>query len=133
MVNDEYREYDARRYKLWIEDREGERHFVLAVGIPNVTSLPAAPDLSSLRDKLLAYPEEILNRISGEVDILLGLPTSSLHGWSVKQIGQIRVLKSKFGCGYGLRGTHLLGDSGEPVCSALSTTLRQDMQVKPPI
>ena len=89
-----------------LEDRFGVRHEVTAMGLDAITTLPPDPDLSGIRDLVQGLPEEVLKRPQGEVDILLGLRNSALHGSTVRQWDNLRLLESPLGCGWSLRGTH---------------------------
>ena len=55
---------------------------------------------------LVGIPEEVLDRPGGSVDILHGLGSSSLHGRTRQEWGNLRLLESKFVCGWVLRGSH---------------------------
>ena len=48
----------------------------------------------------------MLQRPQGEVDVLLGLRNSALHGKTVQQWDNLRILESPLGNGWSLRGTH---------------------------
>ena len=106
VVEQEARPIHTTRYTLEIEAKDGTRHVIIAMGLDTITVLPPDPDLSVLRDLLSGYPEEMLQRPQGEVDILLGLRNSALHGSTVEQWENLRILQSPLGCGWSLRGTH---------------------------
>ena len=47
-----------------------------------------------------------MRRPGGNVDVLLGLGSSMLHGKTRREWDNLRLLESKFGCGWVLRGSH---------------------------
>ena len=106
MVDQEARPISTARYRLELEAQDGSRHVVIALGLDTITVLPPDPDLAGLQELLSEYPPEVMSRPQGEVDVLLGLRNSALHGVTVEQWDNLRVLKSPLGCGWSLRGTH---------------------------
>ena len=106
VVDREARPINTARYQVEVEDCAGQRHTVYAMGLDTITVLPPDPDLSPLQDLLRGYPDAVLNRPQGEVDLLLGLRNSALHGHTEKQWDNLRLLRSPLGCGWSLRGTH---------------------------
>ena len=106
VVEMEARPISTMRYTMEMEDKDGARHTVIAMGLDTITVLPSDPDLSVLRDLVNGYPPEVLARPQGEVDILLGLRNSALHGSTVEQWDNLRILQSPLGCGWSLRGSH---------------------------
>ena len=106
VVDREARPIQTTRYHFKIEDGQGVRHDVSALGLETITELPPDPDLTPIRDLVQGYPDAILHRPQGQVDILLGLRNSALHGSTVKEWGNLRLLKSPLGCGWSLHGSH---------------------------
>ena len=106
VVDLEARPIQTARYTFELENRFGARHKVVAMGLDAITTLPPDPDLSGIQDLVAGYPREVLQRPQGEVDILLGLRNSALHGSTVRQWDNLRLLESPLGCGWSLRGTH---------------------------
>ena len=51
-------------------------------------------------------PSGIWDCPQGEVDLLLGLRNTALHGKTEREVGNLRVLQSPLGCGWSLKGTH---------------------------
>merc|ERR1712055_1269804 len=90
-----------------LEDRKGNLHSVTALGLDAVTTLPQDPDLGPIRSLLAGYPEDMFHRPQGRVDLLLGLRSTRLHGKVVRELGDLRVLETLFGCGWVLKGCHL--------------------------
>ena len=108
VVDMEYLEKSTARYDFDIIDREGATHHIQALGLDTITTPPGEPDLSPIEGLLDGLPREILDRPQGRVDILLGLGISSLHGRTRQEWGNLRLLESKFGCGWVIRGSHKL-------------------------
>ena len=106
VVDLEARPIKTTRYVLELEDKTGARHSITAMGLDTITILPPDPDLSPISGLVRGYPSEVLQRPQGDVDLLLGLRDSYLHGCTVQQWGNLRLLESPLGCGWALRGTH---------------------------
>ena len=106
VVDREARAIETLTYVLDLEDKFGNRHQIRALGLDAITTLPADPDLEPVRALVQEYPEEVLKRPQGEVDVLLGLRDSALHGATRLQWGNLRLLESPLGCGWSLRGSH---------------------------
>merc|ERR1712055_894245 len=71
-----------------------------------ITTLPRDPDLGPIKSLFSGYPQEMFHRPQGRVDLLLGLRNTRLHGRVVKELGDLRVLETPFGCGWVLKGSH---------------------------
>merc|ERR1712055_292210 len=71
-----------------------------------ITTLPRDPDLGPIKSLFSGYPQEMFHRPQGRVDLLLGLRNTRLHGKVVKELGDLRVLETTFGCGWVLKGSH---------------------------
>ena len=106
VVDREARAIDTARYLLQLEDKDGNYHEVLAMGLDEVTTLPPDPNLSPVQALVQHLPAAVLDRPQGQVDILLGLKNSALHGRTTQEWGNLRLLESPLGCGWSLRGTH---------------------------
>ena len=106
VVGNEYRTVPTMKYNITLEDRKGNLHLVTALGLDAITTLPQDPDLGPIRSLLVGYPEEMFHRPQGRVDLLLGLRSTRLHGKVVRELGDLRVLETPFGCGWVLKGCH---------------------------
>ena len=88
VVDREARPIETSRYQMVIHDVEGNWHMVTALGLETITILPQDPDLSPLLPLVQGLPEEVLQRPQGDVDVLLGLRDSALHGTNKSAVGQ---------------------------------------------
>ena len=129
VVDRDARPIKTARYRLEVEDCAGARHVVYAMGLETITVLPPDPDLTPIKELLRGYPEAVFDRPQGDVDILLGLRNSALHGRTEEQWGNLRLLKSPLGCGWSLRGSHpdlvYATPSLPPSLSAAAYAIRQ--------
>ena len=108
VVDMDYHPVHTARYTFEVVDREGGHHVISALGLGSITNLPRDPDLSPLLALFDDVPAGAIDRPQGEVDVLLGLRSTRLHGVDVRQWEDLRLLCSKFGCGWAVRGTHSL-------------------------
>ena len=106
VIDSDYRTVQTAKYQMTIVDRDQEEHDVTALGLESITTLPSDPDLSPLLSILEGVPAEVIDRPQGQVDVLIGLRNSGLHGRDERDWGNLRLLRSKFGCGWAIRGTH---------------------------
>ena len=67
VVDTEYRELKTVRYRLTIEDREGTKHWITAIGLDSITALPREPDLAPLLPLLQEVSEELKDVTPEEV------------------------------------------------------------------
>ena len=106
VVDMDYRTVETAKYPVTIVDNGGDRHELVAQGLGSITTLPPDPDLSPLSALLEGVPAAVFDRPQGRIDVLLGLRSSKLHGRDAREWGNLRLLQSKFGCGWSIRGTH---------------------------
>ena len=119
VVDMDYIEKRTAKYDFDIVDRDSIAHRIHALGLDTVTTLPEEPDLAPICHLLKGLPDEVVQRPQGRVDILLGLRSSSLHGRTRQEWGNLRLLESRFGCGWVIRGSHNLLSIPAPVSSSL--------------
>ena len=135
VVDMDYRTVETAKYEMTIMDGSGERHHVNAQGLQSITTLPPDPDLTPLLELLDGVPAAVLDRPQGRIDVLLGLRSSHLHGRDVKDWGNLRLLSTRFGCGWAIRGTHeslqFPGTSSRPSYSAELHAVRNAPLVPP--
>ena len=87
-------------YDLKVLDRDGERHSIATLGLDSITTLPEEPSLDPLLPLLDGLPRDVLDRPQGQVDVLLYLRSSSLHGKIRQEWGNLCLLEARFGCGW---------------------------------
>ena len=92
VVDRDARPLTTRRYTIEVEDKDGHRHTISALGLDSITRLPPDPDFTPIKHLVEHLPPAVLDRPQGEVDILLGLKNSALHGRTVEQWGNLRLL-----------------------------------------
>ena len=80
VVDTEYVRKDSAKYEFDMIDREGAVHHISVLGLESITTLPDKPDLKPLLPLLEGLPQEIIEQPQGQVDVLLGLGSSMLHG-----------------------------------------------------
>ena len=59
VVDREARPIKTARYSIKIEDKDGKRHSVYAMGLETITVLPPDPDMSPLLGLLAGYPDAV--------------------------------------------------------------------------
>ena len=106
VIDSDYRTVETAKYQMTIVDRDNVEHQVTALGLESITTLPNDPDLTLLLSILGDVPAATLDRSQGRVDVLIGLRNSTLHGRDANEWGNLRLLRTRFGCGWGIRGTH---------------------------
>ena len=107
VVDREARPIQTARYCVEIEDKFGARHQIEAMGSGFHNDACRTTLICPLFNiSMDGYPEDVLRRPQGKVDVLLGLRNSSLHGITREQWGELRLMESPLGCGWSLRGTH---------------------------
>ena len=96
-------------YDIVMVDNEGAEHEIQAYGIDQITDESVILDLSGVMSVFPGAPKEVYNRPDGPIDILVGSmykdiqPCGGDDGFTK---GRLRLVKSLFGCGYILTGTH---------------------------
>ena len=106
VVDMEYRTVETAKYVLSVVDNGGETHTIAAQGLKSITTLPPDPDLSPLIPLLGEASSAIEHRPQGRIDVLLGLKSSKLHGKCERDWDNLRLLRSRLGSGWAIRGTH---------------------------
>ena len=106
VVDMEYQTVKTAKYALEVMDNEGEKHDIAAQGLASIATLPPDPDLTPLLPLVGSASEAIVNHPQGRIDVLLGLRSSKLHGRDERDWGNLRLLRTKLGNGWAVRGTH---------------------------
>ena len=82
---------------------------VQAYGIDQILDDSMVLDLEGVRTIFPGTPKEVFNRPSGPIDILIGSIYRNLQPFGGEESftrGRLRLVKSLFGCGFILTGTH---------------------------
>ena len=97
-------------YDLDITDRYGNIHQIQAIGIANLSIAYAGFKVFNVKKKVKDeknckdLTDEKLHRSSGSIDLLIGSDLASLHPHKVAAVGDLVILKSKFGTGWTVQG-----------------------------
>ena len=97
-------------YDVPIADTDGNVHEIQAIGIPNLSSTYSGFKVIDIKKKVKnirickSLSEEKLNRSSSAIDILIGSDLASLHPEKVVAVGELVILRSKFGSGWTVMG-----------------------------
>ena len=107
---------DSFMYTVILLDKEGERHFVTACALENISNNIRRVDVSKVKGEFSEQVQKIWtcleDRPHGEIDFLLGLNVCGLHPVDMEISNNLRVMSSLFGQGYLLCGSHPLINSG---------------------
>ena len=89
-----YQEKTNLLYKFQLQEKEGRRHKIKALGIEMITEIKDPVDLSSVRDLFPDAPDEVFNRPRGEVDVLLGCNYRHLQPTGGQDRGNLKMVTS---------------------------------------
>ena len=113
VVGEEYVKRNTKMYTLTLTDNNGESHDLEAFGIDSITKVERLPDLSNLKHLFPGVPDQVFCTPTGAVDILIGSNYRSLQPRSSEEVGQLRMVLTKFGAGQILTGTDpRIGEGG---------------------
>ena len=90
-------------------DNCGQKHIVKAFGIQQITDDTRLVDLNGVKTVFPGAPQEVFTRPTGPIDILIGSMFKNIQpygGEAEFTRGRLRLVKSLFGCGFILSGTH---------------------------
>ena len=96
-------------YTFSLVDINGVAHTIQAYGIDRISDDSRVLDLRAIRQIFPEAPDEVFERPVGDIDILIGSMYINLHpygGDGSCTRGRLLLLKSNFGCGFVLSGTH---------------------------
>ena len=113
-------------YSFQMVDNSGRVHDIRAFGIDQITDDSRQVDLTGVRKVFPGAPLEVYQRPSGPIDILLGSMYMNIQPYGGDDgftRGRLRLVKSLFGCGYILTGTHPSISVAENSLTACAKTL----------
>ena len=96
-------------YKFCMIDNDGIKHEMQAFGIEQISEESKAVDLNGVMTVFPGAPKQVFDRPVGPIDILIGSMYMDVQPYGGEENftkGRLRLMKSKFGCGYILTGTH---------------------------
>ena len=96
-------------YTFNLEDNCGVVHTIQAYGIDRISDHARAVDLRQIKSIFPNAPSEAFDRPTGDIDILIGSMYKNLHQYGGEEDytkGRLRLLRSHFGGGFVLSGTH---------------------------
>ena len=96
-------------YTFKMIDNSGKEHEVRAFGIDQITDDARNLDLSGVARVFPGAPTEVFQRPEGPIDILIGSMYRNIQPFGGDQEftrGRLRLVRSLFGCGFILTGTH---------------------------
>ena len=96
-------------YTFWMMDNCGVRHEIRAYGIDQISDDERTLDLSGVREVFPGAPAEVFRRPDGPIDILIGSMYRNIQPYGGEEEftrGRLRLVRSFFGCGFILTGTH---------------------------
>ena len=97
-------------YKVSIRDISGEDHEIEAIGLDKLSSSYPGLKVMDIRKRVgniqmcNSVTDEKLQREPGNLDILIGTDLASLHPKAITNVGQLTLLRSRFGTGWTLMG-----------------------------
>ena len=100
----------SKLFKVTLIDVNGDHHQIEAIGIQELSSKYAGFQVTGIKKVLANDPsckmltDQKLNRSSGVVDLLIGSDVASIHPEKIAQIGELTIMKSKFGSGFTVMG-----------------------------
>ena len=112
-------------YNLTMVDNNGQSHQVQAFGIVQISDDSRAVDLHGVKTVFPGAPAEVYNRPQGPIDILIGSMLRNLQpfgGEGSFTRGRLRLVRSHFGCGYILTGTHASISVNENIVASYAKT-----------
>ena len=113
VVGEQYTKRNTLLYTFNMTDADGEDHEIEAFGIDTITEVDQVPDLSNLKHLFPGVPPEVFQTPVGPVDLLVGSNYRGLQPRSGKEVGHLRIVRSKFGSRMILTGTDpLIGRGG---------------------
>ena len=109
---------DSFLYRLPLVDTLGNIHHVNVYAVENISNILRSVDISKVKNIFSQEVQDkwrLLERATGEIELLLGLNVFALHPRELECSGNLKVMSSQFGSGYLLGGCHadIVSDSIE--------------------
>ena len=100
----------VKLYEFALCDIDGNQYHIWGYGIDNIMEPDEPINLSKVRCLFPHVPDIAFKTLPRKrIDILMGLNYNSLHpcgGNGIDAVGNLKVLQSKFGCGWVIGGSH---------------------------
>ena len=96
-------------YTFLVKDNQGTRHELQAFGIDQISDDTTAVDLNGVMSVFPDAPKKVFARPKEPIDILIGSMYMNIQPFGGEDEftrGRLRLVRSIFGCGYILSGTH---------------------------
>ena len=101
---------DGVIYELTLVQNDGNQRKIWGFGVDSIMDSPDAVNLDSIRGLFPHIPGEIFTTLPKKpVDILIGNNFFQLHpdgGRGINAVGDLKILRSKFGSGFVVAGSH---------------------------
>ena len=123
-TGNEEKVWNTTAYYIRLVARDGKEHRILALEMPFITTSSNTVDVSRAVSLFKGRVSiDSIRRPAGEVDILMGIHMAGLHPMPQAVCGNLRLLKSYFGTGWLLDGSH-------PAIQAPGFYLSEDAVIK---
>ena len=97
-------------YTINLVDNDNTIHRIQAFGVPKITGTIESVNVDGVKslfsDDIQNVWDKVSMRPSGEIELLVGNNYSGLHPYRIEANNNVKVLKSMFGSGYVLVGSH---------------------------
>ena len=107
-------------------DNLGREHKIRAFGIDQITDDCRTVDLSGVRKIFPGAPSEVFARLQRQIEVLIGSMYRNIQPYGGEDEftrGRLRLVRSYFGCGYILTGTHSSISVSENTITSYAKTL----------
>ena len=100
----------TKLFSISLIDDNNEKHTIQAFGVPKITGTIETVNVDGLKELFSCNIQNVWDKVdtrpSGEVELLVGSNYSGLHPYRLEANNNVKVLKSMFGSGYILVGSH---------------------------
>ena len=107
VLGDKHKNEQTRIYSLSLADMYGKEHMIQAIGLDSLTEVESAPKAMKLKELFPQAGKEAgkaFNRPHGNVNVMLGMASRSLHCKDCLEAGDLRLNKPVFSPGWVLTG-----------------------------